>query len=302
MGALLATVLWSAAISFQSKPLPATHVAAALRGVVVIGGGLQWAPPPWNDPVQPQLRAPPCLPSFEPPRRWLSVDEAIAASYTDKGPSMLNLPRAASHEYGTAYARHVGPLRDRALSVLEIGVGCVPVMPVEGASLPFWRAYVPCAHLTWMDFDSACVARVEGHADAVFHGDQSNPADLERVFAQGGPFHVIVDDGGHSMRQQITTLRTYFPKLPPGGVYILEDLLTSFLPSWMDLQPAGTTTHRFLSDVIAHLHRKRGAPEFVAAELLEGAAEVARLALGVDCFREVCVLIRNDQAAVSAST
>ena len=57
--------------------------------------------------------------------------------------------------------------------------------------------------------------------------------ETERIFAQGGPFDVIVDDGGHSMKQQITTLRTLFPKLPPGGIFILEDLLSSFFPESM---------------------------------------------------------------------
>ena len=257
-------------------------------------GAAEWAPPPWHDPPGGlDLHLPRCT---ELPDAWPSVVEALADSHTDKGASRLNLPPDMIHEYGPAYARHIGPLRDRELRVLEIGIGCVPWMPVEGGSLSFWRSYVPCVHLTWMDFDAGCVERIGVRADAAFQGDQSKPADLERVFAQGGPFDVIVDDGGHSMKQQITTLRTLFPKLPPGGVFILEDLLSSFFPAsmgGMDMVPQTSTAHRFVSDVIVHLHMKSGKDFFVKVDTLEGSAEIARLALAVDCYREICVLVRN---------
>ena len=225
------------------------------------------------------------------------VDEALADSHTDKGPSRLNLPADMIHEYGPAYARHIGPLRDRELRVLEIGIGCTPWMPVEGGSLAFWRSYVPCVHLTWVDFDGGCVERIGSRADAAFQADQSVPADLLRVYSQGGPFDVIVDDGGHTMKQQITTLRTLFPKLPPAGIFVLEDLLTSFVPPSMgghDMVPqANTTGARFVSDVISHMHMKSNKPFFVRPETLEGSAEIARLALAVDCYREICVFVRN---------
>ena len=258
-------------------------------------GSQQWAPPPWHDPPgRLALSAPRCA---ELPDAWPSVDEALADSHTDKGPSRLNLPADMIHEYGPAYARHIGPLRDRELRVLEIGIGCTPWMPVEGGSLAFWRSYVPCVHLTWVDFDGGCVERIGSRADAAFQADQSVPADLLRVYSQGGPFDVIVDDGGHTMKQQITTLRTLFPKLPPAGIFVLEDLLTSFFPPSMgghDMVPqANTTGARFVSDVISHMHMKSNKPFFVRPETLEGSAEIARLALAVDCYREICVLVRN---------
>ena len=66
----------------------------------------------------------------------------------------------------------------------------------------------------------------------------------------------------------------------------------------MDNAPPAHTAHRFLSDVIAHLHQKevrRAAGDFLPfSDPIEGTAEVARLAVSIDCFREVCVLIRNE--------
>ena len=65
----------------------------------------------------------------------------------------------------------------------------------------------------------------------VFAGDQSNVDDLAQV-NQDGPFDIIIDDGGHSMKQQLTTLRTLLPWVKPGGLLILEDLQSTY--SWQD--------------------------------------------------------------------
>jgi hypothetical protein len=39
----------------------------------------------------------------------------------------------------------------------------------------------------------------------------------------------VIEDGGHTMRQQITSFEVLFPFLNPGGIYFLEDLLTSWM-------------------------------------------------------------------------
>jgi hypothetical protein len=40
---------------------------------------------------------------------------------------------------------------------------------------------------------------------------------------------VIIDDASHFWSHQIIGFRTMFPQLPPNGVYIVEDIHTSFL-------------------------------------------------------------------------
>jgi hypothetical protein len=60
------------------------------------------------------------------------------------------------------------------------------------------------------------------------YGSQDDVAFLSTVNAEGGYFDIIVDDGGHSMKQQITSLMNLFAKVRPGGLYIIEDLQTSY--------------------------------------------------------------------------
>lgn len=44
----------------------------------------------------------------------------------------------------------------------------------------------------------------------------------------GGNFDIIIDDGGHTMNQQITSFKILFPFLKSGGIYVIEDLHTSY--------------------------------------------------------------------------
>jgi hypothetical protein len=62
----------------------------------------------------------------------------------------------------------------------------------------------------------------------VLIGDQADPMFLASVVDRYGPFDIIIDDGGHTMEQQITSIETLFESLNDGGVYIVEDCHTSY--------------------------------------------------------------------------
>ena len=50
-------------------------------------------------------------------------------------------------------------------------------------------------------------------------------------------FDIIIDDGGHTMKQQQVSLGTLFKRLKKGGIYILEDLHTSRLENFGTIFP-----------------------------------------------------------------
>jgi hypothetical protein len=82
-----------------------------------------------------------------------------------------------------------------------------------------------------MEYNGACVDKHrESMRPATIHvGDQGNVADLYRLInASGGGFDLVIDDGSHRWRHQQTSLDVLIHHgLAPGGVYIIEDLLTS---------------------------------------------------------------------------
>jgi hypothetical protein len=65
-------------------------------------------------------------------------------------------------------------------------------------------------------------------------GDQSNVADLERCIQGEDKFDIILDDGGHTMKQQQVSFGFLIDHVKSGGYYILEDLHTSMLDSYIN--------------------------------------------------------------------
>ena len=127
--------------------------------------------------------------------------------------------------YFPVYARHLDRYRGRPVRVLEIGV-------YRGGGLDLWASYLgPEATLVGLDIDEAAVRAVRGRFPVVL-GDQSDPAVLLKLHQEHGPFDVIIDDGGHTMEQQIVTIETLFPLLNDGGLFIVEDTHTSYWPEF----------------------------------------------------------------------
>jgi predicted O-methyltransferase YrrM len=139
------------------------------------------------------------------------------------------------------YQAHLAPLRDKAISLLEIGV-------FGGASLRMWRDYFPGGRIFGIDVNPSAWHHADERIE-IFIGDQTDTDFLDSVVRLTGPLDVVVDDGGHEAAQQITTLLHLWPRLKPGGMYAVEDIHTSYLPQYgMGWRQAGSTVE-FLKDV-----------------------------------------------------
>jgi hypothetical protein len=124
----------------------------------------------------------------------------------------------AHHGYCEFYDRWFGPMRESARAVLEIGVA-------TGASIRTWLEYFPNARVVGLDVDRkpSFGPRYIGVV-----GDQSSREDLDYLLGrESGPYDLILDDGGHTMRQQQTSLAVLLPYVRPGGFYVCEDLFSS---------------------------------------------------------------------------
>ncbi len=103
------------------------------------------------------------------------------------------------------------------VSILEIGVD-------EQNSISLWRDFFKGADITVMDIDQKSVE------DAKFIKlDQSSREELKNYAnLHEECHHIIVDDGSHVPQHQILTLVNLWQTLKPGGVYIVEDIETSY--------------------------------------------------------------------------
>lgn len=127
--------------------------------------------------------------------------------------------------YFDIYHRHLQKFRGRPVVVVEFGVQF-------GGSAQMWREYFgPDAKIYGVDIDPKCKAWEEP-GFKVFIGDQADRAFLRKIAAKVGPIDVVIEDGGHHPDQQIATFEEIYPRVKPGGVFLIEDLHTSYWPNY----------------------------------------------------------------------
>ena len=127
---------------------------------------------------------------------------------------------SAHHDYLRHYETYLKLQAAPIRSLLEIGV-------YDGASLRMWQQFLPKAKIVCLDIDPRC-KEFEGGNATVEMCDQSDALQLNRIGVEHGPFDVVIDDGSHIWSHQILTFETLLPFMAPGGLFIIEDIDTSF--------------------------------------------------------------------------
>lgn len=123
--------------------------------------------------------------------------------------------------YFDIYERHFGHLVGKKINVMEIGV-------YQGGSLQMWQHYFGRqATLHGVDILPQ-VKSLEEEGVHIHIGDQESRAFWHALRPQLPMLDVIIDDGGHTMAQQRVSFEEMYGKLAPNGIYLIEDLHTSY--------------------------------------------------------------------------
>lgn len=125
-----------------------------------------------------------------------------------------------------AYSQHLESFRDKPTKLLEIGVQF-------GGSLETWKKEFPDWDIHGIDIKDEVSPEINRSSFSLHIGDQENPEFLGSFDG----YDIIIDDGGHKMGQQRTSFNVLFPKLNHGGLYVIEDLHTSYYPEFWDSEP-----------------------------------------------------------------
>jgi len=160
---------------------------------------------------------------------------------------------SAFHNYTKVYSQYFAPIKSDPIKFLEIGI-------YKGDSVKMWEAYLPNAELHFIDITGALIEYQSTRSYYHFL-DQSDAKALE-LFGHrvGGNYDVIIDDGGHTMTQQLTSFHWLFPLVKSGGLYIIEDLHTSY---WKTYGGKGNLNHpqagagtavEFLKNLVEHVN------------------------------------------------
>jgi hypothetical protein len=188
---------------------------------------------------------------------------ALAAFYgTDKW---------SDHNYADVYSTLFKPLRKRRLNILEIGVGGYDDPYRGGGSLRMWRTYFLRGRVFAVD-----IADKSPHDERrirTFRGSQDDERFLNEVADRIGRLDLVIDDGSHICRHVIKSFEVLFPRLAPGGLYIVEDTQTSYREdhegSSTDLGRPGTTMNYFrrLIDGVNSREIQKVNAEYVPSEI-----------------------------------
>lgn len=142
--------------------------------------------------------------------RFTALNEAGKRTGTDKTDE--------THNYLNKYEFFLHPWKDRDFTLLELGI-------FKGASLKMWHSYFTKARVVGVDFDESCAQYAEDRVEVVIADLSLNETleDLKKYKPE-----IIIDDASHIWSHQIKAICALWDVLPHGGVYILEDLETSF--------------------------------------------------------------------------
>ena len=154
----------------------------------------------------------------------------------------------------TTKYRHYGSLYDLVLASLPSAPTVLEIGVANGGSLQTWRNLLgPDARIIGVDLNERAVAmRDEGFEIYVLDTGAPDSWDvLRRDLA--GVVDLLVDDGGHTNRQQVEAIVNGVDLVRDGGWIVIEDLHASFMHEFGNPNPYSAV--RFINEVISDLHR-----------------------------------------------
>jgi hypothetical protein len=157
------------------------------------------------------------------------------------------------HNFAAIYESFFKPLRNQRIRLLEIGVE-------SGASLRTWEEYFPNAEFVGIDINPAAKEQQTSRS-VIYLGDQADTEFLFSVAHVYEWFDIVIDDGGHFARQQLTSLHVLWQHVTPGGIYAIEDIHTSYLEDWEGGWRKEGTTVEWLKEIVDDVnHAWHGQP------------------------------------------
>ena len=120
--------------------------------------------------------------------------------------------------------------RKKVNKLLEIGIGGHSKKKNSGKSLKAFSKFYRSAKIYGIDVADKSFLNTNKIITEIC--DQNNPKDLTLFENKNGPFDIIIDDGSHFTHHQKINFEKLFKKLNFGGVYIIEDVGTSYLKGY----------------------------------------------------------------------
>jgi SAM-dependent methyltransferase len=133
---------------------------------------------------------------------------------------------AKPENYLTLYEKYFAEYTDTKINVLELGI-------FEGHSLEYFAHMLKEASIFGIDQQPRdreySTSRIK-----TYTGSQDDENLHQRILSENNipSFDIIIDDCSHIGGVTLNSYNALFPKLVPGGLYVIEDWGTGYWPKW----------------------------------------------------------------------
>jgi len=134
--------------------------------------------------------------------------------------------KISSHKYHLIYDFFFQSLYNQSGSLLEIGIQ-------KGESLRMWHELFKNMNIYGVDMDNYSISDIQKQGDNLDRltllsniKQGENIDHLDKVDIP--ELRIVIDDASHYPPHQIETFNNLFPRLENGGLYIIEDIETSY--------------------------------------------------------------------------
>ena len=128
-------------------------------------------------------------------------------------------------KYFDVYDKLFSKYKNKDIIFVEIGVH-------NGGSLEIWQKYFTVnSRIIGIDLNPEC-KKFEKENIEIYIGNQSDENFWNDFFSKVGNVDIILDDGGHTNLDQITTTVNVIDKINDGGTLLIEDTITSYIKEY----------------------------------------------------------------------
>ncbi len=151
------------------------------------------------------------------------------------------------NHYIEIYDQYLSKYRNTEVTVLEIGVS-------QGGSIDMWKEYFGSKlRFYGIDINPQSTKFNESNIEILI-GRQEDRDFWREVKNKIPKVDILIDDGGHTMIQQITTFEEMFDHVKDDGIYICEDTHTSYLYAYHGAYKRKDTFIEYSKNFIDYLH------------------------------------------------
>ena len=196
-------------------------------------------------------------------------------------------PSVKHTSYFAVYDYLFSKFKNKEIVFVEVGV-------LNGGSLFMWRKYFgKNARIIGIDLNPNA-KKWEAHGFEIFIGNQGDVKFWSETLNHIGKIDILLDDGGHTYKQQVITVESAVNSINENGLIVIEDVQTSYLKGF---GPRRYSFIKYTKNMIDKINLRSGELTSLPKQKTE-----SRKIWSVQTFESIVAFHVNPEAVNSVST